>query len=197
MSLDVVELPHGGFPNGIIGTRCAGVYAASKHPQLAELFLAFLASEDYNMQIVENGDALPPNPRYTLTDAYLRPQKYPSEWGIHEKFSKRALTISIARSVSPFVYDETVRRLEKLMFEGFINDFYTAEETSRLLEDRLNESIQLNLKSHSELRAEYDRRMALQKKIDERRVRDLPVPLSWIDNPFYRRYYEEQGWIQD
>lgn len=196
MSLDVVELPHGGFPNGIILTRCAGIYAGTKYPQLAELFLAFLASEDYNMQIVENADALPPNPRYTQTEAYLRPQKYPNEWGVHEKFSEKALHLSIAPSLSPFILETTVRRFEKLIFDGFLNDFYTAEEASRLLEERINERIQLNLKSLPEWQAEYERRIAIQKKIDERRASDLPVPLRWIENTFYRRYYGEQGWLQ-
>lgn len=196
MALDTVEFPHGGFPNGIITTRCASVYAGSKHPQLAELFLAYLASEDYNMQIVDCADGLPSNPRYIQTEAFLHPPKYPNEWGIHEKFSNRALTISIAPSVSPFVFVPTVMRLEKLLFEGFLNDFYAAEEASRLLEEKINARIQLNLKLNPELRAEYERRIAIQKKIDERRARDLPVPVSWIDNTFHRRYYEAQGWLE-
>ncbi len=196
MSLDGVELLHGRFRNTIVNARCAAVYSGTKYPHLAELFLAYLASEEYNMQIVKDGDALPPNPRYTLTEAYLRPQKYPNEWGIHEKFSEKTLDISIAPSLSPFIYQRTVKRLEKLVFDGFLNDFYTAEEASRLLEEKINIQIQLNLKSHPELRAEYERRIATQKEIDERRASDLPVPLSWIENTFHRRYYEEQGWLQ-
>ncbi|MBT7166161.1 MAG: extracellular solute-binding protein [Victivallales bacterium] len=73
LQLEVSEPPHGGFPNTSTGTRAAAVYKGGKHRQLAEYFLAYLASEDYNMNIVRDADALPPNPAVTKTEAYLRP----------------------------------------------------------------------------------------------------------------------------
>ncbi len=73
MELDVVQSMYSEFPNAIIATRAAAVYAGSKHKDLAVYFQAFLASEDYNMQIVRDADALPPNPIYMDTEAYYKP----------------------------------------------------------------------------------------------------------------------------
>ncbi len=73
LDLDVVEPPHGGFPNGATGTRAAAIYKGGKNKNLAKYFLAYLASADYNMNIVRDADALPPNPKYTDTEAYRRP----------------------------------------------------------------------------------------------------------------------------
>jgi multiple sugar transport system substrate-binding protein len=73
LELAVSHPPYGKFPNTSIGTRAAAIYTGSPHQQLAKYFLTFLASEDYNMQIVRDADALPPNPRYTETTAF----KYP------------------------------------------------------------------------------------------------------------------------
>lgn len=73
LRLAVSELPHGGFPNTSTGTRAAAVYKGGKHRELAKYFLAYLASDDYNMNIVRDADALPPNPAVTTTEAYRRP----------------------------------------------------------------------------------------------------------------------------
>lgn len=73
LELAVVEPPHGGFPNASTGTRASAIYRGGKHQELATYFLAYLASEDYNMNIVRDADALPPNPKYTRTEAYRRP----------------------------------------------------------------------------------------------------------------------------
>jgi ABC-type glycerol-3-phosphate transport system substrate-binding protein len=73
LELAVVEPPHGGFPNASTGTRASAVYKGGRHQDLAKYFLAYLASEDYNLNIVRDSDALPPNPKYTRTEAYRRP----------------------------------------------------------------------------------------------------------------------------
>ena len=73
LELGVSHPPYGDFPNTSIGTRAAAIYTGSPHQQLARYFLAFLASEEYNMQIVRDADALPPNPRYTETTAFAHP----------------------------------------------------------------------------------------------------------------------------
>lgn len=73
LDLAVVEPPHGGFPNSNTGTRAAAIYRGGKHKDLAKYFLAYLASEDYNMNIVRDADALPPNPAVTETLAYRKP----------------------------------------------------------------------------------------------------------------------------
>ncbi|MBT3377873.1 MAG: extracellular solute-binding protein [Lentisphaerae bacterium] len=73
LDLAVAEPPHGGFPVTSTGTRAAAVYIGGKHRDLAKYFLSYLASEAYNMNIVRDADALPPNPKYTKTEAYRRP----------------------------------------------------------------------------------------------------------------------------
>ena len=73
LDLAVCEPPHGGYPNTYTSTRAAVVYAGGRHQDASLFFLQYLASEDYNMQIVRDADALPPNPEYTECEAYWRP----------------------------------------------------------------------------------------------------------------------------
>ncbi len=73
MNLDVVEPPHDGFPTALCHTRAVGVYAGGKYIDQAKVFQSYLASEDYNMQIVRDADAMPPNPKYVTTLAWDKP----------------------------------------------------------------------------------------------------------------------------
>ncbi len=122
MKLSVSEPPHGGFPVSSTGSRAAGIYAGSKNKDLARYFLAFLASEDYNMTIVEDADALPPNPDFTTTEAYRRPKAYPNEWGCHEVFSEAAATIGVPASHSPFVSTKEASRFRGSSEDGFMTN---------------------------------------------------------------------------
>lgn len=73
MNLKVVEHPFFEYPNCIATTRAAAIYAGGERKEYAKYFLSFLAGKDYNMNIVHDGDALPPNPKYTDTLAYKKP----------------------------------------------------------------------------------------------------------------------------
>ncbi|MBL4700743.1 MAG: carbohydrate ABC transporter substrate-binding protein [Phycisphaeraceae bacterium] len=73
MKLGILEPPHGGFPITRTGTRALGVYSGGKNKELAVIFQSYLASKDYNMQVVRDADALPPNPKYTKTAAFEKP----------------------------------------------------------------------------------------------------------------------------
>ena len=73
MKLGVLEPPHGGFPTTRATTRALGVYRGGKNKELAVIFQSYLASKDYNMQVVRDADALPPNPKYTHTAAFEKP----------------------------------------------------------------------------------------------------------------------------
>ena len=70
---------------------------------------------------VEDADALPPNPKQTQTEAFLRPPEHPNEWGCHEAFAQAALQIAIPPSASPFVLPSVVDRLDDDAFQGFIS----------------------------------------------------------------------------
>src|SRR5690606_21668591 len=111
LDLAVAPPPYEKFLNTTIATRAAMVYSQGKHKELATYFLAFLASKEYNEQIVKDGDALPPNPIYTETVAYKRPPEYPSEWDVHEPFARAAIDISVGGSYSRFILAPTAERI--------------------------------------------------------------------------------------
>jgi multiple sugar transport system substrate-binding protein len=73
MKLGVLEPPHGGFPVTRCNTRALGIYAGGNNIEKAKVFQSYLASEDYNMQIVRDADALPPNPKYVNSLAWEKP----------------------------------------------------------------------------------------------------------------------------
>ena len=196
LQLWVSEPPHGGFPNTITGTRAATIYIGSNHKELAKYFLAYLASEDYNMQIVNDADALPPNPIYTQIEEFRRPPTYPNEWGCHEVFAETAETIAIGGSYSPFVVPSVMQRIEQEAEQGFMSGIYSAEEAAQLAADRINDEIQRTLKENPKLKPLYDRLVERQNRIDQRRDEGRKVPLAWIENPFYRRYYAFKGWAE-
>lgn len=193
--LKVVEPPHGGFPNTTIGTRAAVLYAGSAHPDLARLFLSYLASEDYNSLIVHDADALPPNPRYTQSEAFLRPPDHPNEWGAHGEIVRQAEEIAIAGVYSPFVLPSVVSREANFFMQDFMAYRCTAEEAAARSAAAINRAIQGEVQRKPELQAEYDRRLALQQKIDQRLASGRKLPPEWISNVFYLRYYADQGML--
>jgi len=65
-----------------------------------------------------------------------------------------------------------------------------ADETAR----RAHLEIERTLEQRPTLRPQYEADLKLQEKIDAYRQQGRPIPLEWIKNPFYRRYYLERGW---
>jgi len=196
MQLAVVEPPHAGLPNTILSGGQSTVFRASPHRRYAELFLAFMASKDYNMQIVRDGDGLPPNPKYTDNELFRHPPKHPNEWGCHEAYVNAAKSIAIVQSFSPFVLPVTVERYDNMAEEEVMNDRATPQEAATRAAQRINTEIQLTLRESPELRKRYEELSALQEKIDRCRREGKKVPLDWIKNPFYRTYYAKKGWAE-
>ncbi len=193
----VVEPPYDHFPNTTISTRAAVVYQGSDYPHLANLFQAYLASENYNALIVEDADALPPNPAYTRSDSFLRPEKHPNEWGAHGQFVKMAEEIAIGEVLSPFVLGDVVWREVKFYREDFYAGQITAEEAAKRTAERIDFEIDNELKRKPHLQEKFDRRMALQKKIDALKAAGKKIPRAWVSNTFYLRYYAAQGMLTD
>ncbi|MEM8737901.1 MAG: extracellular solute-binding protein [Planctomycetota bacterium] len=191
--LSVVELPHRDFPNSLIATRAVALYKGSKHPELAKLFLAYLASDAYNELIVADADALPPNPKLTATDAFLRPADYPSEWGVHEAFVDAAQTIAIGRTYSPYILPTVMERIRKDYADQYNNNMIGAEAAARRTAEVTDRRIADNIRRKPELRDAYAADVALQKKIDELKEKGEPIPEAWVKNPFYREYYRQTG----
>jgi len=217
LELAVAELPHGGFPNTLTGTRAAAVYKGSKHKKLAYLFLAFLASESYNAQIVDDADALPPNPIYTKSKAFTRPAKYPNEWGCHEAFADAVEKISIGTVYSPFISPNTANREVGNFGDKFMSGVTSAEEAAADTARKINDEIRRTLEEKPGLAGRHEKLLQRQRQIDRRveawrevealeaagepvpealRRRARKIPLDWIDNVFYRRYYTHKGWAE-
>ncbi len=190
-------MPRDGFPNAIIGARSAAIYKGSDHPDLAALFLAFLASDEYNQHIVAGADGLPPSPLHARSDAYNYPPEHPNEWGIHKPMYEIVRDYSIAMAASPFVSDSIVQRHITQAIEKVLADppLASAEEAARVLAEEINEEIMLNVRESSTLSNLYQQLHDRQARIDAYRAEGRPVPLDWITNPFYREYYRSQGWL--
>ncbi|MEM9754075.1 MAG: ABC transporter substrate-binding protein [Planctomycetota bacterium] len=195
--LRVVEPPHNELPVTTLQSRAVVLYAGSDRPDLGRLFLEFLASESYNSTIVEDADALPPNPKFTRTDAFERPPQFPNEWGTHEVFRDAAETIAVPGAYSPYVLPSVVNRERSDKFQAFISGRLTAEEAAQASADAIDERIASELQRKPELREAYERDRAMQEKIDALKAEGRPIPASWIKNPFHRYYYAQQGLLLD
>jgi hypothetical protein len=95
LDLALAEPPHCGFPNTDLGTRAVVIYTGGKertglgrpvrnedgelvrnqynHAELATYFMAFLAGDDYNLNVVLDADGLPPAVSATTTMPFHKP----------------------------------------------------------------------------------------------------------------------------
>ncbi|MEM8875960.1 MAG: hypothetical protein AAGD32_17075 [Planctomycetota bacterium] len=205
--LNTVQYPYRFLPNAALGTRAAVVYTGSDHKELATLFLAFLASEEYNANIVADADGLPPNPAYTDSEAFLRPAEDPdlgvyseTEWKLHEAWLDDVQGIAIGKTYSPYVlYREAERELGRPRDE-FYEGIGTVERAADLSAARLDRLIATNvskLEPDDPLRDQYAEGLETQKKIDALKAAGKPIPAEWISNPFFTRYYREIGMLDE
>ncbi|MEM9752040.1 MAG: ABC transporter substrate-binding protein [Planctomycetota bacterium] len=191
--LAVVELPHGGFPNHRTTTRATAVYTGSVEPHLAELFLAYLASDRYNMQIVTSGDAMPPQPAFTDTEEFIRPAEHPNEWGCHEVFAEAMDSTAIGGVYSPYILQPIAERVIESWRQEFANGLCTVEEAAAATKREIDARIARNLERDPKMQAYHDEALSIQEQIDARLEAGQPIPAEWIRNPFYLRYYAELG----
>ncbi|MEO1237839.1 MAG: ABC transporter substrate-binding protein [Planctomycetota bacterium] len=191
--LRVVEPPHRGFPNAVIGSRAVALYTGSDQPELAKLFLEYLASDQYNALIVADADALPGNPKLTKTEAFLRPADHPNEWGTHAAFVEAAEDIAIGYVYSPYVLPTVMERIRRGYADQYNNGLITAGEAARRTARQTDRRIADNIRRKPELAEAYAADVALQRRIDTRKARGEPIPETWIKNPFYRAYYRATG----
>lgn len=194
LKLAVSEDPYGDFRCSTGYTRATAVYSAGKHKDLAAYFMAYLASEDYNMNIVNDGDALPPNPVYTKTEAFLRPKDHPEEWqhpwgSVHETFVNIMEELGVSPEFSPFVLDTVAQRYVTETTDKYMNNMLTLEETTAHMQRLINDELQRSLDEDPTLKPIYKERLVVQDRIDDLRAKGEKVPLSWITNPYWRFYY--------
>lgn len=194
--LAVSQPPYEEFPNAQISARAAGIYSGSQHPELARLFLKFLASPEYNQLIVEDGDGVPPVPATAKTEEFLHPVKYPNESDYHGAFAEAARTIAIPYSVSPYVNPYLVKRIDRDYADAFKAGLFDSSESGRRAAEEINAEIQRTLTEHPSLQDAFDQDVKLQKEIELRKASGEKIPARWIKNPFHLKYYEAKGMLE-
>ncbi|MCC6418010.1 MAG: carbohydrate ABC transporter substrate-binding protein [Gemmataceae bacterium] len=193
--LAVVEPFHGGFPNVDVTVGGVGVYAGSRHKEIAASFLGFLASPEYNLEVVRSGDSLPPLPAFAQVDEFRRPPAHPNEWGAHEVFAETVSEIGISPPLCPYVLSSVFWRIELEAFEKMIAGRLTPDQAGIEAAERINREIDLTLETNPEMRPDYEVAAADQRLIDQLRSDGRLVPERLIRNPFHRAYYRAQGWL--
>lgn len=194
VELGLSNLPCDEFENAKLVARCAGIYKGSRKKEYAKYFLAYLASEEYNRQIVRDADALPPNPAYTGIEEFLRPPDHPREWGLHEILAEDMETIAIGGSYSPFVLPLTVDRIIREAEDAVQASRDTPEEAARRVGELINAEIDRTLEEYPALKKLYKHLMEAQEEIERLRAAGEKVPLELIQNSFHQRYYVSKGW---
>ena len=193
MDLAVTRPPSGGFLNTDAVTRCAAVYAGSKHRAAAVRFLQFLASRDYGEEIIRDGDALPPNPAFARSPLFLHPPDHAAEGDLNRAFADAENGIAIGASYSPFVLQAVVAAEDSVAKEAYLNDLLTAEGAARQVTDRLNAEIDRTLAENPAVRPQFDQLVRRQAQIDALRAAGEPAPLAWTTDPYYRRAHLTRG----
>lgn len=196
-NMDVVELPTSGFRNTLISGGTVGVYQGTQYPEIAYDFLEFLTTERFNLLIARSGDSLPPLPEYAEHPQFTQPPGFEEEWGLHEQFAKAAREIAIPFSMSPYVLQSTVTRIELSIVDALVSGRLTPEEAAQRQSELIEAEIRFNLRHNPSLQKDYATQVAIQEKIDARRAAGEPIPLAWIRNPFHRVYYAEMGWLEE
>lgn len=197
MDLSVIYPPHEVIKTSTIRTRCAGIYAGSKNPELAQLFLRYLASETYNDTIIDFADALPPNPNFMEKDSYKKPPQFSNEWGCHEVFSNAAKEIAVAPSHSPFVSQEVAMRLINKWQAKYEVGICSAEEAAKQTQIEINNEIQRTLKEIPAFTNLYNTRKQNQESIDQSRQAGKKVSARLVNNPYFLFHGRKTGWIED
>ncbi len=189
---DVALIPHKVMPMQFVSSRSAGISASVKDVKLVARFLQYLASDPYNDLIVDDADALPPNP--TLTPEQQKrfdiPPGYEHEKGVAEKFRLAVVDHGVGREYSPFVLPPIVDRAVYKWQEGIANELISVEKGMQELTKAINKEIDRTVERNPKLREGYNKAVARQKEIDDLKRAGKPVPLEWIDNPVIRRLRE-------
>jgi len=203
LDLTVVGPPHVQFPTTGLWCNTFAVYAGSKNADLAKYVLAFLASEDYSLQLLRDGNTCPPNATFSGREEYLCPSQNPelgiyaqTEWDVHSVFLQAMNTIAVSQSYSPFVLQRVVLREDARARSLFLEGQVSAEQAIRIVTERLNAEIQHTLADNPKLWKRYEELVAVQQRIDDRRRAGEKVPREWIKDPFHRAYYQSKGWAQ-
>ena len=171
-------------------------HPGSKQPELAKLFMQFLASKEYNRYIVERGDGLPPNPSLVMEELKAIPKTRPNEGNVNLQEVEWAMTIGIPGNFSPFVKSGSPNWLQSSINQYF-NNRMTLDEAVKNIETRYNMEIETSKKANPRMMEAWKKDWAIQQKIDEYKKAGRKIPAEWIKNPFYLKYYREKGMLRE
>jgi hypothetical protein len=156
--------------------------------------MEFLGSEDYNMTVADLCDGETPNMKYAHTERFLKPAEYPGEWDAHQAILEIAESIGIPITCSPYVDSGLADGIVGMMIDKVDSGVADAKTAVQEAQTRINAEIRQTLKDRPELKVAYDAAVKRQKEIERLRAEGKKVPLSMIDNPFYKAYYKFKGW---
>ncbi len=155
--LGAAPLPRvGGRPSsGVCGSRAAAINKKSPRWREALKFLRYLASQEYNQLIAQDGDSLPPNPRHARTgrDLVNAAVKDPA---FHQTFVD-AMKRSRPLDLSPFMDAQIIGRWLDEKVGEVENQLMTPEAAMRAIANEVNQTIRLNLERRPDLQRKYEK----------------------------------------
>ena len=154
--LGAVPLPHApGRPSsGAVGCRGPGINAKSLHIPQALEFLQYLASREYGEVIVQDGDAMPPNPDVARTGRDLVNEAEPDP-AFHQVFID-AIKNARTDDVSPFMDANEVDRWFQERVEAIENKLQSPPDAMRSLAAEINQKIRHNLERRPDLQRKFE-----------------------------------------
>ncbi len=155
-NMAAIVLPRvpGRVSSGVVGTRAAGINAKTKHPEAAKRFLQYLAGRDYSALIVEDGDALPPNPEMARTGVDLINDHVPNA-AFHQPFID-AVENGVTLKMSPFIEAQIVKRWALEAVEQVENGADPRAAITSVA-DEIDARIRQNLRRRPILQAKYEK----------------------------------------
>lgn len=141
--------------SGVMGTRAAGINAKSPRWSEALAFLQYLASAEYGRLIVQDGDALPPNPELARSGEDLVNGTV-NDPAFHQPFVD-AIKNARPYDISPFIDDLLVMRwLNERIERVENNEHIDVAETMRDLAKEINLRIRRNIEREEHLRKKVE-----------------------------------------
>lgn len=186
--------PDGGFQNHVIGGRTMGLYKGSHKKYLAKYFFKWLASDDYQKQIVGDADADPPDLRFLDSPEYLKPKGRSNEWAFNERLAQYTRETWVPQEFTPFAVVGSYEGPANKIFDAYLSSgIGTPESVLSEQEKVYKKAIQNYLQQHPEMNARFKAAQNTQIQIDKIRAQTGKVPLHLVANPFLKVLYERSG----
>ncbi|MCH8292835.1 extracellular solute-binding protein [Candidatus Poribacteria bacterium] len=154
--LGAVPIPRVGDrpPSGFVMCRSSGVNINSPHWREALSFIQYLASPEYSELIVNDGDAIPPNPNRAGKGEDLV-NKIMDSPDFHQPFID-AIHNGHPFDISPFVDASVITRWLQERLDAVENDILAPEAAMKSLASEINRNIRTNISRRPDLRRKYE-----------------------------------------